>query len=92
VPTIEPASVIWLVVVREMPKSVTLKRPSPSVESSASSTLCGLMSRWTIPRRCAKPRARRIWRVISIALPIGSGPSATICSLRLRPSRNSIAM
>ena len=39
-----------------MPKSVTLTRPS-----SSRITLCGLRSRWTIPRLCAKRAARRIW-------------------------------
>ncbi len=48
VPMIEPASVIWLEPARAMPKSATLTRPSWST-----STLCGLMSRWTIPFRCA---------------------------------------
>jgi hypothetical protein len=55
---IEPTSVIWLAPERAMPKSVTLTRPSAST-----TTLCGLMSRWTIPFRWAKPSAARIWRV-----------------------------
>ena len=58
VPMIEPASVIWLAPARAIPKSVTLSRPSEST-----STLCGLMSRWTIPFLCAKRSAARIWRV-----------------------------
>ena len=58
-PMIEPASVIWLAApARAIPKSITLTRPSPSTI-----TLCGLMSRWTIPFRCAKRSAERIWRV-----------------------------
>ena len=57
VPMIDPVSVIWLVPERAMPKSVTFSRPS-----GATTTLCGLMSRWTIPFRCAKPSAARICR------------------------------
>ena len=41
---------------RAMPKSVTFARPSASTM-----TLCGLRSRWMIPRRCAKRAARRTW-------------------------------
>ena len=51
-PMIEPVSVIWLAPERAIPKSVTFSRPS-----GATTTLCGLMSRWTIPLRCAKPTA-----------------------------------
>ena len=58
VPMIEPVSVICDVPDRAIPKSVTFSRPS-----GATTTLCGLMSRWTIPLRCAKPSAARIWRV-----------------------------
>ena len=46
-----------LLLARAMPKSVTFTRPSPST-----STLCGLMSRCTIPFRCAKRIPERIWR------------------------------
>ena len=70
-----------------MPKSVTFRRPSVST-----STLCGLMSRWTIPFRCANRTAPRIWRAYETAWSIGSGPRATISSLSVRPSMYSIAM
>jgi hypothetical protein len=52
---IDPTSVIWLAPERAMPKSVTFSRPS-----GLTSTLCGLMSRWTIPCLCANPIAARI--------------------------------
>ena len=84
---IEPTSVIWLAPERAIPKSVTFRRPS-----GPQSTLCGLMSRWTIPFRCAKPTAARISSVYSIASLIGAGPRPTISSLSERPSRYSIAM
>ena len=45
---IDPASVIWLVPARAIPKSATFARPSRSTI-----TLWGLMSRWMIPLRCA---------------------------------------
>ena len=32
------------------------------VTLGSTSTLCGLMSRWTMPLRCAKRSAERIWR------------------------------
>ena len=86
-PTIEPASVICDVPARAMPKSVTLTRPSAST-----STLCGLMSRCTIPCRCAKRSAERICRAYSTETVIGAGPRETISSLSDRPSRYSIAM
>ena len=56
VPMIEPVSVMSDAPARAMPKSVTLARPS-----SSTITLCGLMSRCTTPRRCAKRAALRIW-------------------------------
>ena len=86
-PTIEPTSVIWLAPARAMPKSVTFTRPSPSTR-----TLCGLMSRWTIPWRCAKRSAERICRAYSTATGTGAGPRVTISSLSERPSRYSMAM
>ena len=86
-PMIEPASVIWLTPARAIPKSVTFSRPSASAI-----TLCGLMSRWTTPFRCANRSAESTWRVAAIASGIGSGPRATTSSFRLRPSRYSIAM
>ncbi len=57
VPMIDPVSVIWLVPARAIPKSVTFSRPS-----GATTTLWGLMSRWTIEWRCANPTAERICR------------------------------
>ena len=48
-PMIEPVSVMSDAPARAIPKSVTFARPS-----SSTITLCGLMSRWTIPRRWAK--------------------------------------
>ena len=47
---------------RAIPKSATRARPSSSIR-----TFCGFRSRWTIPLRCAKRAALRIWRVKSIA-------------------------
>ena len=87
-PMIEPASVIWLVVpARAMPKSATLTRPSWSTI-----TLCGLMSRWMIPLRCAKRSAARIWRAYEIATGTGQGPRATSSSFSVRPSTYSMTM
>ena len=74
VPMIEPASVIWLAPARAMPKSVTFTRPSAS-----HMTLCGLMSRWTMPFRCATFSAPRMSRVNPIASPTASGPRAQGC-------------
>ena len=79
-PTIEPVSVIWLVPARAIPKSVTLTRPSPSTR-----TLCGLMSRCTIPCRCAKRSAERIWRAYSTATLTGAAPRPTIELLERAP-------
>ena len=86
-PTIEPASVICEVPLRAIPKSVTFTRLSPST-----TTLCGLMSRCTIPCRCEYASAARIWRAYSTTTFGGAGPRATISSFRLRPSRSSMAM
>ena len=69
----EPASVIWLAPARAMPKSVTLTRRSSSII-----TLCGLMSRWTIPFSCAWPSAASTWRATSTAMCTGAGPRAAI--------------
>jgi hypothetical protein len=70
-----------------MPKSVTLTRPSAS-----SITLWGLMSRCTIPRRCAKRRAFSTPIAMSIARSGATAPSPRTISLIERPGRNSIAM
>ena len=86
-PMIEPTSVIWLAPERAIPKSVTFKRPS-----GPTSTLCGLMSRWTIPCLWAAPTAARICRAYSIAIRTGAEPRLTISSFSERPSRYSIAM
>ena len=56
-PMIDPASVIWLDPARAMPKSATFTRPSLST-----STLWGLMSRWTMPLRWAYRSAASTWR------------------------------
>jgi hypothetical protein len=82
---IEPASVICDAPARAMPKSVTFSR-------SPIRMLCGLMSRWMIPCRCAKRSASRISWVYASACAIGSGPRVMMSSLRLRPSITSIAM
>ena len=86
-PITEPVSVMSDAPARAIPKSVTFARPS-----SSTMTLCGLMSRWTMPRRCAKRAAWRIWIVRSAASDGSSAPwSRTICFSE-RPGRNSIAM
>ncbi len=82
---IDPASVICDAPARAMPKSVTLSR-------SPMRMLCGLMSRWMIPCRCAKRSASSISCVYASACGIGSGPRVMISSLRLRPSMTSMAM
>jgi hypothetical protein len=55
---IDPVSVIWLAPDRAIPKSVTFTAPVASTRMFS-----GLMSRWTIPFRCANASALRIWRV-----------------------------
>jgi hypothetical protein len=50
------------------------------------------MSRWITPVRCERRSAERIWRTYSIAIATGAGPREWMSSLRLRPSRYSIAM
>src|ERR671937_695829 len=55
VPMIEPVCVMSEAPARAMPKSVTFARPSPSTM-----TLCGLRSRWMIPRRCAQRAALEV--------------------------------
>ncbi len=87
VPMIEPVSVISDAPARAMPKSVTLAWPA-----SSTITLCGLKSRWMTPWLCANPAAWRIWRPRSITRSCASGASAWTMSLRVRPSRYSIAM
>ena len=84
---IEPVCVMSDAPARAMPKSVTLAR-----SSSSTMTLCGLKSRWMIPRRCAKRAARRICTVRSTARCEGSGPSSTMICLSVRPATYSIAM
>ena len=64
----------------------------PEVRHLHAALAVGLMSRWTMPCRCAKRSAERIWRAYSIATLIGAAPRPTISSLSVRPSRNSIAM
>ena len=87
VPMIEPVSVMSDAPARAMPKSVTLARPSSSMI-----TLCGLMSRWITPRRCANRAALRICSAMSIAATGASGPLSVMTCLSERPSRYSIAM
>jgi hypothetical protein len=84
---IEPVSVIWEAPARAIPKSVTFSRSSGPIRM-----LCGLMSRWMIPLRCAKRSADRICRVYAIAWAGRSRPLARITSLRLFPSITSMAM
>ena len=93
-PMIDPASVICEGPWRAMPKSVTFSRGSFAFTcwSAETSTLCGLMSRWMIPCRCAKRSASRSCLAFEMATPMGSAPRVMISSLRLRPSITSIAM
>ena len=86
-PMIEPVWVISEAPARAMPKSVTLTRPSSSMI-----TLCGLRSRCTTLRRCAKRAARSTCSVSSIARSGASGASSRTIESSERPSRNSIAM
>ncbi len=93
-PMIEPASVICEAPCRAIPKSVTFSRGSFAFTcwSAETSTLCGLMSRWMIPWRCAKRRASSSCLAYPIAVCTGSAPWVMISSLRLRPSITSMAM
>ena len=84
---IAPSSVIWLAPARAIPKSVTLTTPSPSTI-----TLCGLMSRWMTPLRCAYRSAARICRVYAIATGTGQRPRERISSFSVRPSTYSMTM
>ena len=72
---------------RAIPKSVTFAVPLPS-----SRTLCGLTSRWTMPRSWAKARARAIWQARSTARSTGSGPSRSITAFRFSPATCSKTM
>src|SRR6202034_3876870 len=87
VPMIDPVSVMSEAPARAMPKSVTLARPS-----SSRITLWGLMSRWMMPRRCAKRAASRICTTMSIASPGDSAPCSRTIAFSERPGRYSIAM
>ena len=84
---IEPVSVMSDAPALAIPKSVTFARPS-----SSRMTLCGLMSRCTTPRLCAKRAARSTWIVMSIAVSDGIAPCSRTSCLSVRPSRYSIAM
>ena len=84
---IAPVSVMSDAPARAMPKSVTFNRPSGSTI-----TLCGLRSRWMIPRLCANRAARRIWIVRSIARAGSSGASSWTTRFSERPSSYSMAM
>ena len=87
VPMIEPVSVMSEAPAFAMPKSVTFARPSPSTR-----TLCGLRSRCTIPRRCAKRAARSTPIVQSMARTGSIGPVSWTSSRSVRPVTSSIAM
>ncbi len=87
VPMIEPVSVMSEAPARAIPKSVTFASPA-----SSTITLCGLRSRWTIPRRWAKRAALRIWIAMSIARTGSSGASSVMIAFSVRPGRYSIAM
>ena len=65
-----------------MPKSSTL-----TVPSSVSITFAGLMSRWTMPARCAVARARQTCAASSATRSGGSGPSVSN-SPTVRPESN----
>ena len=87
VPMIEPVCVMSEAPARAMPKSVTVTRPS-----SERITLCGLMSRCTIPRLWAKLAASSTWIVMSMAASGSSGPCSRTTRFSERPCRYSIAM
>lgn len=65
-----------------IPKSSTFTMPS-----SVTITFAGLMSRCTMPARCAVARARQTCAASTATRSGGSGPSATD-SRRVRPESN----
>ena len=84
---IEPVSVMSEAPARAMPKSVTFARPS-----SSTITLWGLMSRWTMPRRCAKRAALSTCTTSETASGGSSAPWSRTSCFSERPGRYSIAM
>ena len=59
-----------------MPKSATFTWPSGS-----SSRFAGLMSRWTMPWRCAESSPSAVWRTMRSASPrVSGGPSSRRCA------------
>ena len=86
-PRIEPASVIPESPARAMPKSMTLAVPSRSIMM-----FCGLMSRCTMPLRCAKSTAASNCSVTATdSLPLRR-PRRRMRSLSVSPSTYSMAM
>ena len=83
----EPASVIPESPARAMPKSMTLQVPSRSII-----TFCGLMSRCTMPLRCAKSTAASSCMVmLTDSLPLRRS-RRRMRSLRVSPSTYSMTM
>ena len=80
-----PGSVIAAPVSRGVPEVQQLDAYAVSI------TLAGLMSRWTMPRRCALSSASTIWVQNSIACPSGSAPRVRRC-WSVSPSRCSMTM
>ncbi len=84
---------VWVMVMpaspmaRAMPKSITLTWPL-----RVSMTLAGLMSRWTMPLRCAYSRPWRMPMVISIARSGSSLRPECSSSRSVEPSTYSITM
>ena len=70
------------------PKSVRYACSS----SPVSSTLPGLTSRWTSPRRCAASSAEATWVMIATARCGSNGPSRTTAASRSVPSTKRMAM
>ena len=73
------------VTARASPKSASLMRSSPSI-----STFSGLMSRCTMPVRCAGVRASSTDSVTRSASPSGSEPSSPMRRRRFSPSMYSM--
>ena len=87
VPMIDPASVIWLIADRAMPKSVTFRRPS-----GATTTLCGLDVAVDDAVAVRKVERRQDLARVVDGHPHRRRAPETISSLRVLPSRYSIAM
>ena len=79
--------------VRAAPKSEILMSPEkPRASDSARRMLAGLMSRWVMPRRKAKSRARVHLKMISTTRSTGSSLAGSQKSSRVPPGTYSMTM